>query len=374
MRLNSASSYTGSFSRAGELIFQLSKSIDEKRDDANEHSAKIQDLDEVIKNSKSEQTENLIKFIICFSVKQNNLNVVDYIWKNHQKIIGSSLDFYLPSNIYIAVIKHRKQGDRCLGKSPLIIAAVHGYIETVQYLLNIGASINYIPHNSPFPKKSSALMEATSAGQTHIVEFLLKSGADTSLTRDSGTVKAAFHIPFWALEKQNLLGSSLAILRLYIKYKADLRNITQKGESLLDCLVYLCRPSDSPLKQQILEEAIYLLLSEGYVFNDHGQPQPHHREVFERAQQRITDQEVRIEAVRLFSNEFSGVHPKRSLTKNSETDPPVVRSLRYQTHFERNLCRNLLEFLPVPPLKSAKETKEDDPSKEAHLLQSNLKC
>jgi ankyrin repeat protein len=62
------------------------------------------------------------------------------------------------------------------GNSPLILAAFHGHVDAVQFLLQRGAIVDKTNN-----QHQTALILAAKAGHRKIVELLLRSGADANI-------------------------------------------------------------------------------------------------------------------------------------------------------------------------------------------------
>ena len=121
--------------------------------------------------------------------------------KNYKKLLDLSIAY--PDNLkeIIRLGKNEQDFDidypNWFGKTPLMVAAQYGYLDSVKLLLENGADINkqtfededcgeYDKHLCINHGKRSALMYAAQEGQYEVVKYLLAKGADVNLQDTKG--------------------------------------------------------------------------------------------------------------------------------------------------------------------------------------------
>jgi uncharacterized protein len=82
------------------------------------------------------------------------------------------------------------------GETPLVEAAMRGYVDAIKVLLDVGADINARPGGAGM----SALMWAAFNGQTDAVKYLLERGADPRL-KDIGPGAKGWTALDWARDQ-----------------------------------------------------------------------------------------------------------------------------------------------------------------------------
>lgn len=145
-------------------------------------------------------TSNDLHYMLLTGVKWEDIENVHKDMKNYKELLEFSIAFSENLQKIIALGKAEVDFDidyaNWFGKTPLMLAAQYGYIESVKLLLENGADINRqtiedecwsndeslcITHG-----KRSALMYAMQEGQYEVAKYLLNHGADISLQDTKG--------------------------------------------------------------------------------------------------------------------------------------------------------------------------------------------
>lgn len=87
------------------------------------------------------------------------------------------------------------------GNTLLMLAAYHGHINLVRFLINQDANVNFVDRNG-----NTILMGAAFKGFTEVVEALLHAGADPFVTNPKGLTAKDFADMFGRSECSKLLG------------------------------------------------------------------------------------------------------------------------------------------------------------------------
>jgi ankyrin repeat protein len=107
------------------------------------------------------------------------------------------------------------------GFQPLGLAAFFSQVEVADYLLKAGAWVNSVSRNQ---MRVSPLNSAAAAGNTKIVDLLLKHGADPNIRQGGG---------FTPLHAAAQNGDT-EMIKLLLFNGADLRSKTEEGKTALD--------------------------------------------------------------------------------------------------------------------------------------------
>ena len=110
------------------------------------------------------------------------------------------------------------------GFQPLGLACFFGHLETAEYLIKAGASVNSPSRN---PLKATPIQSATAAGHTEIVSLLLRNRADPNVREQGG------YTPLHAAAQNG----NVAIIRSLLFNGADLSIRGKDGKLPLDMAV-----------------------------------------------------------------------------------------------------------------------------------------
>lgn len=111
--------------------------------------------------------------------------------------------------------------------SPLMIAALHGAVDSVKTLIALGANVNAVAGREMFRSGYPVLSYAIDGGVLEIIRVLLEAGADLSEFTESCILYNNFEGEHFGIRNLTLLGhainsdASLDVIRMLIEYGAD---------------------------------------------------------------------------------------------------------------------------------------------------------
>ncbi len=112
--------------------------------------------------------------LIDIAVERNDLEMVRFLASKGSHVGPADPDFdLLPQKDKLPKIQYQ---DSVTGRGPLHIAARHGHLEIIRYLVGLGINVNV---DSRYDKTS--LGEAALQGHIEAVKLLIKSGADVNI-------------------------------------------------------------------------------------------------------------------------------------------------------------------------------------------------
>ncbi len=146
----------------------------------------------------------------------------------------------------------------------LIYASEEGHTLVLDYLLSLGADINYkydLSHYS-FEQNFTPLISAL-AEDNKAVEFLLKKGADPNL-EGSDYDLLPLMIPIFYVDESRLTESRLQQIRMLLEYGADINRKSSNGTSTLEYAQTLRSDESRPISKLLIKAGAEIPMTEAF--------------------------------------------------------------------------------------------------------------
>lgn len=146
----------------------------------------------------------------------------------------------------------------------LIYASEEGHIPVIDYLLDLGADINFkydLSHYS-FEQDFTPLISAL-AEDNKAVEFLLKKGADPNLEGSDYNLLPLM-IPVFYINEYNLTESRLQQIRMLLEYGADINRKSSDGATVLEYAQTLRSDESRPVSKLLIKAGAEIPMTEAF--------------------------------------------------------------------------------------------------------------